>query len=179
MTRQSLLISAAVAAALATGGGAPAVGNDDDHDGRRLKADLRGFQEVPAISSPGRGSFRGIISHDGTEIAWRLDYRSLQGTVTQAHIHLGDHHTNGGISVFLCSNLPSPPAGTQPCPAPGPGAEVTGTSTMSNVIGPAGQGIAAGEFAELIRAIRAGVTYANVHTNIFPGGEIRGQIRAD
>ena len=43
-------------------------------------------------------------------------------------------------------------------------------------------GIAPGEFAELVRAIRGGVTYANVHsagTGVpakFAGGEIHGQI---
>jgi len=41
------------------------------------------------------------------------------------------------------------------------------------------QGIAAGEIAEIIRAMRAGVTYANVHTNKHPTGEIRGQLRTD
>jgi hypothetical protein len=45
-------------------------------------------------------------------------------------------------------------------------------------VGPTGQGIAAGEFAELVRAIKAGRTYVNVHTTKYPGGEIRGQIRA-
>jgi hypothetical protein len=34
----------------------------------------------------------------------------------------------------------------------------------------------AGEFDEVIAAMRAGVTYANVHTAQFPGGEVRGQI---
>jgi len=47
------------------------------------------------------------------------------------------------------------------------------------VIGPSGQGIAAGEFAELIRAIKGGRTYANVHSRSFPGGEIRGKIQVD
>jgi hypothetical protein len=46
------------------------------------------------------------------------------------------------------------------------------------VIGPADQGIDPGEFDELVRAMRAGVTYANVHTTRFGGGEIRGQIKA-
>jgi hypothetical protein len=33
-----------------------------------------------------------------------------------------------------------------------------------------------GEWEELLRAIRAGVTYVNVHTTGRPGGEIRSQI---
>ena len=45
------------------------------------------------------------------------------------------------------------------------------------MIGPSGQGIAAGQFAELVAAIRAGAVYANVHTPTYPNGEIRGQPR--
>jgi CHRD domain len=56
------------------------------------------------------------------------------------------------------------------------GAEIVALEP-TDVIGPASQGIAAGEFDELVRAIRAGVTYANVHSEKFPGGEIRGQIK--
>jgi len=42
--------------------------------------------------------------------------------------------------------------------------------------GAASQGLAAGEFTELVRAIRAGATYVNVHTTGHPGGEIRAQL---
>jgi hypothetical protein len=56
---------------------------------------------------------------------------------------------------------------------------VTGTVEAADVIGPGGQGISAGEFAEFLRALRSGNTYANVHTVTFPGGEIRGQIQTD
>jgi len=45
-----------------------------------------------------------------------------------------------------------------------------------NVTGPAAQGIAAGEFAELLAAIRNGSVYANIHTAAAPAGEIRGQV---
>ncbi len=75
--------------------------------------------------------------------------------------------------MFLCTNLGNGPVGTQACP---PSGTVTGTIRPVDVIGPAGQGIAAGEFDELVAAIRAGATYANVHTDLRPGGEIRGQL---
>ena len=53
---------------------------------------------------------------------------------------------------------------------------MTGTLEADDVIGPADQGIAAGEFSELVAAIRAGATYANVHSTKYPGGEIRAQL---
>jgi hypothetical protein len=56
---------------------------------------------------------------------------------------------------------------------------VVGTITPAQVLAQAGQGIAAGEFDEVVRALRAGAMYANVHTATFGPGEIRGQIRRD
>jgi len=195
MTQKSLLTSALVTAALATMAGAPAVSHDDDHhDGRRrLKAELSGFNETPqTLSTPARGSFRAALVNHETEIRYRLDYRDLIGVVTQAHIHLGAHHLSGGISVWLCQTtaIPAPPAQAASVPVCGPpggdGPEAEGVITAASVIGPAGQGIAAGEFAELVRAIKSGATYANVHTApaapgalAFPSGEIRGQIKVD
>ena len=52
------------------------------------------------------------------------------------------------------------------------------TIDMSDVVGPATQGVAPGELADLMRATRGGLTYANVHGTMSPGGEIRGQIRS-
>jgi hypothetical protein len=53
---------------------------------------------------------------------------------------------------------------------------VSGVITAAQIVGPAAQGIATGEFAELVDALRSGAAYANVHTTTFPAGEIRGQI---
>jgi hypothetical protein len=50
----------------------------------------------------------------------------------------------------------------QPCPVAG--GTISGTFDADDVIGPADQGIAAGEFDELLRAMRAGKTYVNIHT---------------
>ena len=134
---------------------------------------LRGFEEVPSISSPAQGMFSARI--DNGAIAYRLSYEGLQGDVRQAHIHVGQRGVNGGVSVFLCQTPVNPdPTGLAPtCPASG---EVAGLLLPANIIGPSGQGITAGEFAEFVAAIRKGVTYVNVHSSLFPGGEIRGQL---
>ena len=140
-----------------------------------LAVQLSGYQEDPfVLSTTGKGQFFARIDTRKQEITYRLSYSGLEGTVTQAHIHLGGARQSGGISVFLCTNLGNGPAGTQACP-PAP-ATVTGTIRPADVIGPAGQGIAAQEFAELVAAIRAGVTYVNVHSTLYPPGEIRGQL---
>ena len=140
-----------------------------------LRATLAGTSEVPVISTTGTGTFEATVSDDGTSIDYTLTY-DLEGTVLQAHIHLAQVGVNGGISVWLCQTPGfNAPLGTPLCPA-SPGT-VTGTITAASVIGPAGQGIAAGEFAELLSAMRKGLTYANVHSNIFPAGEVRGQIK--
>lgn len=134
---------------------------------------LSGFEEVPAISTSGNGAFGVRISNDETSVSWELTYADLEGEITQAHIHLGQAGVNGGVIVFLCSNVGGP-AGTQPCPPPP--TTITGTFTAADIIGPEAQGIAPGELAEVLRAMRAGVTYVNVHSTLWPGGEIRAQL---
>ncbi|MCI0347786.1 MAG: CHRD domain-containing protein [Acidobacteriales bacterium] len=146
---------------------------------KNLRANLHGFSEVPSVSTTATGKFEARINDDDSAIAYTLSYSDLEGAVTQAHIHFGQRGVNGNITVFLCTNVGGGPAGTQACPAPP--ATITGTITATDITGgAAGQGLAAGEagvFAELIRAIRAGKTYANVHSAKFQAGEVRGQIR--
>jgi hypothetical protein len=141
--------------------------------------DLIGYQEVPSVSTAASGEFKAKIR--GDQIEWTLTYQDLEGAVQQAHIHFAQRHTNGGISVFLCTNLGNGPAGTQPCPAPP--ATISGTILAADVspnipatAAARTQGINTGEFAELVAAIRAGATYANVHSTTWPGGEIRAQL---
>ncbi|MBI4258907.1 MAG: CHRD domain-containing protein [Thaumarchaeota archaeon] len=140
--------------------------------GRDFRAGLDGFQEVPTLSMPGTGSFKAKLNATGNGIEYELSYSGLSATATAAHIHLGQKGTNGGVIAFLCDTV----AGNAIPDCPATSGTVTGTLTASSVVGPASQGIAPGEFDEFMRAMREGVTYANVHSTMFPGGEIRGQI---
>jgi len=145
----------------------------------QLRALLTGYEETPsAVSTTGRGEFVAVISDDGETIRYRETFSRLQGTVTQSHIHVGQLSIGGSVVIFLCQTASNPdPTGLAPqCPQEG---TVTGVITAANVIAgsQAPQQLAAGDLAAVVTAIRAGATYANVHTNLSPGGEIRGQIR--
>jgi len=144
------------------GGGAPG----------HVRAVLNGYQEVVgggAISTVGDGLFTATIDDREQTISYELTYSTEGGTVLFSHIHFARRGVSGGIAAFLCGGGDKPA-----CPTPG--GTVTGVIDAADVIGPTGQGIEAGSFEELVRAIGAGATYANVHTNRWPGGEIRGQI---
>lgn len=176
-TRRARLITVAAVlgatvAAVATGSAATARGGQSE-----FREQLTGYEETPlAISTSGNGQIRLQIHHRRDEISYRVTYNRLEGDVTQAHIHFGAPAQTGGISVFLCTNLGNGPEGTQQCPASP--ATITGTIRPGDVIGPADQGLAAGEFDELVDAIRAGTTYVNVHSTLHPVGEIRAQLES-
>jgi len=142
-------------------------------------AQLTGFSEIGALSGPtgailttGSGTLTLVVHKDMAE--YSLKYSGLTSPVTQAHIHFGQKHVSGGIFVFLCSNLPNPPAGTPACPAAG--GTVSGTITAANILAVPTQNIPAMTFNVLLEALTFDTAYANVHTVNFPAGEIRGQV---
>jgi hypothetical protein len=154
---------------------ATALADGRDHD--RIEARLKGFQEVPAVSSAASGRFKATIDAVSGTMTYELSYSGLEGPVRMAHIHIGQRGVNGGVMVWLCQTVvpfTDPTGGAPTCPQAG---TVTGTIQANNVVAVAAQGIAATEFAEMLAAIRAGVAYVNVHSDRYPGGEIRGQLR--
>ena len=146
--------------------------NADEESRGKLRATLKGFNETPANSTPASGSFRATVS--GDSITFALTYSGLVADSLFAHIHLGQKNVVGGAMIFFCDNS-NPSHSPRTCPARG--GTVTGTVTAADVIGPNAQGIAPGEFSKVLEAIQSGVTYVNVHSTKFPGGEIRGQVR--
>jgi len=183
--------AATTLAALAVGFSAAATADDDRNEGNRFAARLSGYNEVHFIAAPtpalrgavstqARGSFRAAIDDSAEMIHYELSFEGLEADVTQSHIHFGQRHTVGGIVVWLCQTAGTPAPAAVAALTPqcgGPRANtVTGTITPAQVLTAVGQGIETGEFDEVVRAIRAGATYANVHSTLFPPGEIRGRI---
>ena len=140
-----------------------------------IRTALNGFEEVPSVSTRARGELYLRIDGSGAFVNYELSYSNLQGQVRQAHIHFAQAAVNGPIVIWLCGTTFNPgPEGTQTCPQSG---SVRGVITSANVLAsPATQLLAAGELSEVIAAFRAGAAYANVHSDLSPGGEIRGQI---
>jgi len=186
------IVALGVVAAVA---GSAIADNRHEQPRRVFRTQLVGFNEVPAVSTPARGTFRAVVNQAGTAFTFWLTYSGLGFNAAQSHIHFGQHHTNGGISVWLCQSTTNPApaavtANVAVCPLRETVTPITATITAADVTGPAGQGIAATEFAELLAAMRGGAAYANVHSGTpavtgppavpqvgFPGGEIRGQIQ--
>ena len=120
-------------------------------------ARLSGAAEVPAVDTTAGGSFTGELG--GGELRFTLT--SDATSISQAHIHLGAADANGGVVAFLFG--PADPTVD--------GIDVSGTIMTADLIGGA-----EGDWAAFEEALIAGNTYVNVHTEMYGGGEVRGQI---
>jgi hypothetical protein len=135
----------------------------------RFSASLSGANEVPPINTAGTGNFEMTIQPGA--ITFSLSFSDLSSTLNVAHLHFAPSSVAGGVMIFLCGG------GGQPdCPAVTEGT-ITGTITTANVTGPTTQGIDVGDLDSALEALRDGLSYANMHTTNFGGGEIRGQLR--
>ena len=125
---------------------------------------LRGSQEVPPVRTNANGKFLARVSKDGKRLRFILVVRDIRNAFA-GHIHLGRRGVNGPIVAFLFGNLRIPISARRKI--------FIGTITKNDLIGPLrGQSLRA-----LLRQMRRGNTYVNVHTTQNPNGEIRGQIR--
>lgn len=143
-----------------------------------------------SIFSTGNGRIALRIDKRQREIKYELSYdfpdadsTPVTGTqfVNQAHLHFGQKHTTGGITVWLCQSAdnPAPVSVSKDTPTcPTPSGTVVGTILPQHVLGLPTQGLPEGEdgFDAILKALRDDAIYANVHTDRFGPGEIRGQL---
>ena len=135
----------------------------------RFSANLSGANELPPINTAGAGNFE--MTNQQGMITFSLTFSGLSSSLTMADLHFAPSKVAGGVMIFLCGG------GGQPdCPAATEGT-ITGTITAANVTGPTTQGVDVGDLDSALEAVREGLSYANMHTTNFAGGEIRGQVR--
>jgi len=134
-----------------------------------FKSKMSGDYNVPTLNSPASGILKAEVDPYGEYIYFKLSYKDFTTSVRQANIHFAAKSLNGGANLFLCGG---------PKPAcPEFAGYVEGKLYAADIIGPAAQGIQPGDIASVIRAMKKGLTYSNIHTEEYKKGEIRGQIK--
>ncbi len=132
-------------AALATGV-CVALGGPAFAEKMTMKVDLTSAAQVPAVTSPGKGTADVGFDTATKMLTWKVTYSGLTGPATMAHFHgPAEAGKNGPVAV--------------PLKDAASGAE--GSATLTDA-----------QAADLL----AGKYYINIHTAAHPGGEIRGQV---
>lgn len=124
-------------------------------------------QEVqsPAVASRAQSQATFKLDEAGDALAYKLNASRIDG-VRAAHVHLGAAGANGPIVAFL---LPA----QKPSTGAVSGRLAQGTITEDDLVGP----LAGKPLGALVAELEAGRAYTNIHTDDFPGGEVRGQVR--
>ncbi len=138
---------------------------------RNFVAHLAGRNEVPAVDTLAQGQVILHVKGNDSALTYKLIASNIDG-VTQAHIHCGTEGVNGPVVAFLYGFNA---AGTS-----SNGVLSQGTITNANIIARPSSAACPGGVAnlgDLLAKIRSGGAYVNVHTLVYPGGEIRGQVQ--
>ena len=120
--------------------------------------------EVHDVDSSGQCQALFKLKDDGNGLEYKLIAANLE-YVTQAHIHMAPAGLNGPVVAFLFG---FDPGGVSPN-----GILSQGILTDADLIGP----LSGKTIDDLLDAMDAGNTYVNVHTQAYPPGEVRGQIK--
>ena len=144
----------------------------EDDEATFCHAWLTGVGEVPPNLVEGKGLLTGRLSADGGSIAWTLSWTGLTGPAQAAHIHFGPPQNTGAVVVFFCGG-----GGRPACPdGPEHSGSVSGTWTAADIVAVPAQNVTAGDFVGFLGMLHVHLGYANIHTPLFPAGEVRGQV---
>jgi len=127
----------------------------------RFKADLNGNQEVPPVKTDAVGDFKLTIYK--RSLSFELNVSGLMNP-TGAHIHKGKRGENGPPVAGLFGGPAKEGAFS--------GILAEGSITEESLLGE----LQGKTVADLVRLLKSGNAYVNIHTGTFPEGEIRGQI---
>jgi hypothetical protein len=134
---------------------------------KNFRTHLSGDNEVPPVETLAQGQAIFKLSKDGTELYYKLIVANIEN-VMMAHIHIGEPDENGPVAVWLYPDSPPPIL----IPGRFNGVLAEGIITEGDLVGP----LIGMSMSDLLDVIKSGNAYVNVHTEQYPGGEIRGQI---
>jgi CHRD domain-containing protein len=130
-----------------------------------VTAMLDGGQEEPtAVLTGAFGKATITVNRATRQIGYVIDVWDFPFRATAAHIHVGPPRSGSGpvmINFVVPANSIS-------------AFRISGTATPADLVPRPANGI--NSFEDAMMAIAAGVTYANVHSEGNPGGEIRGRL---
>ena len=141
-------------------------------EGLKFEAELSGAQEVANVLTDAEGTITVRFDDELTEVDVKLKVRDSAGTFARAHFHCALPGENGPIAFGLVD--PGPLAFDQ--------GRVEGTLTNADYSGAdcvPDIGRPVNNIAALAFAMREGLIYINIHSDVFPSGEIRGQLLED
>ncbi len=117
---------------------------------QKFLANLSGLQQVPATSSTAKGVAVVTLNADEAKATITITYSGLSSAVTAIHIHGNAAPGQNAAEIFTVGG------------ASGTSGTITTTINLTRT---------------RLGALRRQRLYFDVHTNIFPDGEIRGQIK--
>ena len=157
--RKTVGITVGIVAAVALGFFAMSCGSSTDVKLKTYTATLSPANELPT-PRPTTGTGVATFEDEGTDILWTLSLTGMTG-VTASHIHLGSSTTVSGPVIFNLF-LPNGTTGA----ASGIVAQGTINANNNPTI----------SLDSLRVLFNNGNAYVNVHTAVYPSGEIRGQV---
>ncbi len=149
-----MIFSAAVSFAVF----AIAAGKGDFH------AKLSGKEETPVVKTKAKGEAVFNFVKEGNELKYKLTVADIEN-VTAAHIHAGKKGVEGPPLAGLFAGPKKEGSFS--------GVLAEGTITDKDLMG----SLSGKSVKDLVKSIKSGGTYVNVHTDKYPNGEIRGQIK--
>lgn len=113
----------------------------------QFRVNMSGYTEVPITTSLGTGS--GIMNIISNKLSYSFAFTNLLGPASAGHIH-GPASPTNTAGVLIPFTVPAATSGS-----------FSGTATLSSL---------------QLYYMLSGLTYANIHSTIYSGGEIRGQV---
>ncbi|HXX57243.1 MAG TPA: CHRD domain-containing protein [Thermodesulfovibrionales bacterium] len=131
---------------------------------KSFKAMLSGSEVVPAVETMAKGEATFTLSKDGNELSYKVTVSDIEN-VTAAHIHMGKAGKSGPPLALI--DVKGKKAG-----------KFSGTLAEGKITAKELMGSLMGKSVkDLVKEMEAGNTYLNVHTEKYPDGELRGQIK--